>query len=129
MCIRDRDNIERAIKRGCGETSDGQNLEEIMIEAYGPGNSAIIVEAITENKNRTMAEIKQALFSHNAKLVGEGGVKWMFKREINQNNNCPEWIPKQTVEVTEKDKESCKKLFASLEEIDSVQEIYTNLRP
>lgn len=75
-----KDNIERAIKRGTGELF-GESLEEVVFEAYGPGNIAIIIEGITDNKNRTLGEIKQILNKNNGKLTGEGAVKWMFERK------------------------------------------------
>lgn len=74
------ENIERAIKRGTGEIA-GEKLEEVLFEAYGPGGIAIIVEGITDNKNRTLGEIKQILNQNGGKLVGEGAVKWMFERK------------------------------------------------
>lgn len=122
-----KENIERAIKRGTGEIAD-EKLEEIIFEAYGPGGAAIIIEGITDNKNRVLGEIKQILSGCNAKLVGEGGVKWMFERKINKESNVLEWIPKQEIEVSEKDKESCQELFEALDENDAVQEIYSNLK-
>jgi YebC/PmpR family DNA-binding regulatory protein len=74
-----KENIERAIKRASGE-AEGEKLEEVLFEAYGPGGIAIIIEGITDNKNRTLGEIKQILNQNNGKLVGEGSVKWMFER-------------------------------------------------
>jgi len=74
------ENIERAIKRASGEIP-GEKLEEVLFEAYGPGGIAIIIEGITDNKNRTLGEIKQILNQNNGKLVGEGSVKWMFERK------------------------------------------------
>ena len=53
-----KENIEKAIKRGSGEIKEGEKLEEIMCEAYAPGGSALLIQAITNNKNRTIAEIK-----------------------------------------------------------------------
>jgi len=75
-----KDNIERAIKRGSGEI-EGENLEEVSFEALGPEGIALIIEGITDNKNRTLQEIKQILNQHNGKLAGEGSVKWMFERK------------------------------------------------
>lgn len=74
------ENIERAIKRGTGELA-GAKLESVIFEAYGPGGIAIIIEGITDNKNRTLGEIKQVLNQNNGKLVGEGAVRWMFERK------------------------------------------------
>ena len=74
------DNIERAVKRGTGEL-EGGTLESVLFEGYGPGGVAIIVEGITDNKNRTFNEIRQILTQNGGKFVGEGGVKWMFDRK------------------------------------------------
>lgn len=74
------DNIDRAVKRGTGEIEDVV-LEEILLEAYGPGGVAIMIEGITDNKNRTFGEIKQVLNQKGGKLVGEGAIKWMFDRK------------------------------------------------
>lgn len=74
------ENIERAIKRGSGELA-GQKLESVLFEAYGPGGIAIIIEGITDNKNRTLGEIKQILQEQGGKLASEGSVKWMFERK------------------------------------------------
>ena len=73
-----KDNIERAIKKGTGEL-EGEKLEEIVYEAYGPGGIAIIIEGITDNKNRTLSEIKQTLNQYQGKLADSGSVKWMFE--------------------------------------------------
>jgi YebC/PmpR family DNA-binding regulatory protein len=73
-------NIERAIKRGSGETKEGK-LEEVNYEAFGPGGIAVIIEAITDNKNRTLAEIKHVLQKYNGKLAESGSVKWLFERK------------------------------------------------
>lgn len=75
-----KDNVERAIKRGTGELT-GETLEEVIFEGFGPGGIAIIVEGITDNKNRTLSEIKQILNQNNGKLAGEGAVQWLFERK------------------------------------------------
>lgn len=121
-----KENIERAIKKGTGELK-GEILESITFEAYGPGGIAIIIEGITDNKNRALGEIKQILNQNGGKLVGEGAVKWMFERKIKEPGSL-EWVPKQEIEVGEKTKEACQKLFEALDENDAVQEIYSNLK-
>jgi len=73
-------NVERAIKRGAGETGEVV-LEEMVFEAYGPGNIAIIIEGITDNSNRSVAEVKQILGKNNGKLAAEGSVRWLFERK------------------------------------------------
>ena len=121
-----KDNIERAVLRGSGKL-EGENLEEVLFEAYGPGGVAIIIEGITDNKNRALGEIKQALSQAGGKLVGSGGVKWMFERKIREPGSL-EWAPKQEIEVDEKTRADCEKLFDALDELDSVQEIYSNIK-
>ena len=75
-----KENIDRAIKRGTGGL-EGEKLEEVVFEAFGPAGIAIIIEGITDNKNRSLAEIKQILTQNNGKLAGEGSVKWLFERK------------------------------------------------
>ena len=75
-----KDNIERAIKKGTGELA-GDNLEEITLEAYGPEKTAIILEGITDNRNRTLSEVKIILNQYNGKLANEGSVKWLFDKK------------------------------------------------
>ena len=76
-----QENIKTAIKRGTGELEGGAQLEEVIYEAYGPGGIALIIEGITDNKNRALGEVKQALNQSGGKLIGEGAVKWMFERK------------------------------------------------
>lgn len=73
-------NIERAIKRGTGEIEAG-NLEELLLEAYGPGGKAILISAITDNKNRALAEIKHILNEYGGKFASSGSVRWMFEEK------------------------------------------------
>jgi len=178
-----KENIERAIKKGTGELF-GEKLEQFVFEAYGPGKTAIIIEGITDNKNRSLSEIKQILNQHNGKLAGAGSVKWLFGRkgtitvdneqgtinkegleliaieagaediywhedllfiytkpeelekvkrnleekEIKIESSSLDWVAKKTIEIEEKEKESCQKLFEALDENDAVQDIYSNLK-
>jgi YebC/PmpR family DNA-binding regulatory protein len=74
------DNIKKAIMRGSGELDGGQ-IEEVMFEGYGPGGAAILVNVATDNRNRTVSEIRHA-FSKNGGNMGEqGSVAWMFERK------------------------------------------------
>jgi YebC/PmpR family DNA-binding regulatory protein len=73
-------NIERAVKRGTGELP-GVNYEEITYEGYGPGGVAIYMEVLTDNKNRTVAEIRHLLSKHNGALGESGSVAWMFSKK------------------------------------------------
>jgi YebC/PmpR family DNA-binding regulatory protein len=71
------ENIERATKRGTGEL-EGQALEEVMYEAYGPNGVAILIEVVTDNRNRTTGAIRHILDRHNGSLGGQGSVEWQF---------------------------------------------------
>src|SRR5579884_4088906 len=74
------DNIKKAIMRGTGELEGGQ-IEEVMFEGYGPGGAAVLVSVATDNRNRTVSEIRH-LFSKNGGNLGEqGSVAWMFERK------------------------------------------------
>ncbi len=73
------ENIERAIKRGTGQLNDGQALEEVVYEGYGPNGVAILIEAVTDNRNRTTSEIKHILSRHNGSLGTQGSVAWQFQ--------------------------------------------------
>jgi len=75
------DNIERAIKKGTGESTEGNQLEELVYEAYGPGGVALIIEAVTDNKNRTLPEVKTILSDNGGRLGETGSVQWMFKKQ------------------------------------------------
>jgi YebC/PmpR family DNA-binding regulatory protein len=74
------DNIERAIKKGTGELA-GETYQEIMYEGYGPGGAAIIIEATTDNPNRTVAEIRHAFSRNGGNLGATNSVAWMFDRK------------------------------------------------
>ena len=75
------DNIERAIKRGTGEGNDSANFDEIVYEGYGPAGVAVIVEAATDNKNRTAAEIRSIFTKNNGNLATSGSVSYMFHKK------------------------------------------------
>jgi len=74
------DNIKRAIQRGTGELP-GVSYEEINYEGYGPGGAAIIVETLTDNKNRTVGEIRHVLAKYGGNLAAENSVAWMFDKK------------------------------------------------
>jgi YebC/PmpR family DNA-binding regulatory protein len=74
-----KENIERAIKRGTGEL-EGVTYEEIVYEGYGPGGVAVMVECVTDNKNRTVSDIRKVFSKHGGKLGESGSVSWMFDK-------------------------------------------------
>lgn len=176
------ENIERAIKRATGSLM-AEKLEEVSFEVLGPEGIAVIIEGITDNKNRTLNEIRQVVNKFNGKLVSEGGVKWMFERkgcitlDLKSQGNLTredlelkaievgaedifwqddelniytkiedlekvkekllqmgikiesatlDWVPKERIEVSNKEK--ILDFFQSLDDLDSVQEIYSNAK-
>ena len=73
-------NIERAIKKGTGEL-EGINYEEVTYEGYGPGGSALLMEIVTDNRNRTVADVRHILTKHGGNLGENGCVAWMFEKK------------------------------------------------
>ena len=176
------ENVERAIKKALG--GEGGKLEEMLIEAYGPGGIALLISAITDNRNRTLGEIKQILQRGQGKMVEGGAVRWLFelkgvgvvepdenqslrpkeelellaieagaediywddtilniytdsanlaslKEKLGAKNlriaTSLDWVPKERVEATPKDRQTIDQLFESLDEQNDVQDIYSNL--
>ncbi|PIR91353.1 YebC/PmpR family DNA-binding transcriptional regulator [bacterium (Candidatus Gribaldobacteria) CG_4_8_14_3_um_filter_42_11] len=185
-----KENIERAIKKGSGDI-EGEQLEEVFYEAMGPNNTALVLDGITDNKNRALGEVRQILQKHNFKLADEGSVKWQFEQKgiliINSKspnpsdqekeemelavieagaedikwfkeettecleiNTKPEnleqvkknleaqgikaessslgWIAKEEIDLPTNDREKLDKLFNDLDDSETVQNIYSNLK-
>jgi YebC/PmpR family DNA-binding regulatory protein len=121
------DNIKRAIQKGTGELEGGQ-LEEIMYEGYAPGGVAMLVEVVTDNRNRTVSEIRH-LFSKNGGNMGESGsVAWMFSKKgyiaIEKSKADEETLMTLAIEAGADDfqsDESMYEIYTSLENFESVQ--------
>ena len=75
-----KDNIDRAIKKGTGELP-GVSYEEVMYEGYAPGGVAVLVEALTDNKNRTTAEVRNIFSKHGGNMAGAGSTAWIFHKK------------------------------------------------
>ena len=75
-----KDNIERAIARGSGADSDAHAFETVVYEGYGPNGVAVIVEALTDNRNRTASDVRHAFDKHDGNLGTSGAVAWLFER-------------------------------------------------
>ena len=114
------DNIERAIKKGTG--GEGGEMEQITYEAYGPGGCALIIEALTENRNKAAQEIKHILTKNGFELAVPGSATWTFEKNIGSS----EWLPKNTMQISEEDGAKLEILINELEENDEVQEVFTN---
>ncbi|MDO8676297.1 MAG: YebC/PmpR family DNA-binding transcriptional regulator [Candidatus Azambacteria bacterium] len=114
-----KENVERAIKRGTGEIT-GIQIEEVTYGAFGPGGIAILITAITDNKNRTLGEIKKILSEHNAKFTEVSSLQWMFRRE------GADWVPNAPVKIEDENvKKELAALYDGLDEQADVSEIYS----
>ena len=111
-----KDNIERALK----STGQGDDLEAITYEAYGPGGVAIIIETLTDSRNRTAAEVKHIFTKRGMEIANPGSATWAFTKE------GMDWVPNQTTEISEADGNKLSDLIEALEEQDDVQDVYTN---
>lgn len=76
-----KDNIERAIKRGTGELNEGGQLEEVMYEGYGPGGTALLVQVLTDNRNRAASEVRHIFTRGGGNLAQTNAVAWMFEKK------------------------------------------------
>lgn len=116
-----QENIERAIKRGAGQI-EGTTLESLLLEGFGPKGIALLVEGVTDNKNRTLSEVRHLLENFGGKLAGRG-VLWMFERKgvITIDTKSQEKnLPREEIEILA--------IGAGAEDIkvkDNVLEIYT----
>ncbi|MCA1928153.1 MAG: YebC/PmpR family DNA-binding transcriptional regulator [Calditerrivibrio sp.] len=174
-----KDNVDRAIKKGLGEGNES-NYEDVIYEGYGPGGVAILVQALTDNKNRTVAEVRSTFTKRGGSMGEAGCVAWMFdkkgviniqkdktdedtlmmiaidagaedvvadeegfevitdpanyeavKKAIESNNIQIEYAeitmkPKNTIELSGEDAEKTVTLLEMLEDLDDVQEVYSN---
>ncbi len=112
------DKIERAISKASGE---GAEMEQVVYEAYGPGGTALVIEGYTDNKNRTVQEIKHLLVLHGGTFANSGAAMWAFAK--NAEGKLEATMP---VEVNEEDGTKLGELVDALEEQDDVNEVYTN---
>lgn len=111
------ENIERAIKKA---TDSSTVMEAITYEAYGPGGCAMVIEVLTDNRNKAAQEIKFILSKNGFALAGIGSATWAFAKE------GLSWKPTTTVPLEEADLELLTKLVEELEDNDEVQEVFTN---
>jgi YebC/PmpR family DNA-binding regulatory protein len=115
------DNIDRAIKKGMGQDGSAR-LEEAVYEGYGPGGSAFYIEAVTDNKNRTVQSIKTIFSRHEGNLGGQGSVAWQFSK-----NKDDEFESSQPLELDDETLAKAESLYNALEDDDDVTAVYTNI--
>lgn len=180
-----KDNIEKAIKRGTGELA-GEAIEEVLYEGYGPGGVALLVHCTTDNRNRTVAEVKHAFSKYGGSLGTAGSVQWQFvessvlllsteKRNavsdwealelalidagaddvliydeyveirgakehfqnlletlgrtgIEPDDSGLQWVPKDTITMSEEEVKKFDVLVENLEELDDVNEVFSDIK-
>ena len=116
-----KENIERAIAKGASR--DSGNLEQITYEAYGPAGVAIIIDALTDNKNRTTPEIKHIFSKMGFEVAAPGAASWAFTKVGNA------YTPNEPLtEISGSDEEKLTTLLEALDEHEDVQQIFTNAR-
>lgn len=112
-------NIEKAV--ATGKDIKSADMELVVFEAYGPGGSAIIIEGLTDNNNRTSSEIKHIFTKRDLQLAVPGSAIWAFEK-INDG-----WRAKTQNKISDKDTEKLKELVEELENHDDAQGVYTNV--
>jgi len=113
-----KDTIERAVAKGI--SADASALEQITYETYGPGGAAIIIETVTDSRNRTAQEIKHLLSKNGLALAAPGSASWAFEKTADG------WSPKTTVPLSEADNEALLKILEEIDNHDDVENVYTN---
>jgi YebC/PmpR family DNA-binding regulatory protein len=113
------ENIERALKKG-GDKNAAE-MESILYEAYGPGGVAIMIEVLTDNRNKAAAEVKHILAESGSALAAPGSASWAFEK------TAEGFMPKMLTPLSPEDNEKLDLLIEALEDNDEVQDLYTNV--
>lgn len=113
-----KDNIERAVAKGTA--ADAAVVESITYETYGPGGVAIIIDTLTDSRNRTAQEIKHLLSEQGLSLASPGSAAWAFEK------TAEGYAPKTTIDLSEADLEHLANIVERIETHDDVEEVYTN---
>ncbi len=112
------ENIDRAVKKGGG--SESVLMEAITYESYGPGGCALVIDALTTNRNKAAQEVKFILSKHGLSLAAPGSATWAFERKN------MEWVPTMTVPLSPDDEKILEAVIEELEDNEEVQDVYTN---
>ncbi len=121
-----KDAIERAVAKAT--TTEAGALEQITYETYGPGGAAIIIEALTDSKNRTSAEIKHLLSKNELALATPGSAMWAFDpiRDASRSNGAGKYEPKILIKLSPEDNAKLMKVLEEIDAYDDVEDVYTN---
>jgi YebC/PmpR family DNA-binding regulatory protein len=112
------DTIERAIKKATVDNSAA--MENVVYESYGPGGIAILIEALTDNRNKAAQEVKAILSRHGSELASQGSAAWAFTKTHEG------WVANTTMPLEDEDINKLTALVEDLEENDEVQNVFTN---
>jgi YebC/PmpR family DNA-binding regulatory protein len=112
-----KENIQKAIQKGVGAGS-GENFEEVVYEGFGPGGIGFMVYALTDNRNRAVAEVKNIFSRHGGSLGHPGSTSYMFNPDTKE--------PIYSIQVPEEQLEKIVSIEEMLEDLDDVQEVYSN---
>src|SRR5262249_42099085 len=113
-----KDTIERAISKGT--SADSSTLEAITYETYGPGGAAILISALTDNRNRTAQEVKHLLTKNGLELAAQGSAAWAFTK------TAEGYEPKTTVPLSEEDDAKLMQIMEAIDAHDDVEDVFTN---
>jgi len=113
-----KENIERAVAKGIG--GGAGELEHITYELYGPGGVAMLIDTLTDNRNRTVSELKHLISKLGYQLAEPGAASWAFEKK------GADWEPTTTTPLEDGDVEKLSGLVDAIEEHDDVQQVYTN---
>ncbi|MBI5003806.1 YebC/PmpR family DNA-binding transcriptional regulator [Candidatus Kaiserbacteria bacterium] len=114
-----KDKIMAAVAKGV--STDSGTLESVVYESYGPGGAAIIISALTDNRNRTAQDVKHILTKNGLALAGLGSAAWAFARLPDGTYDAQTTVP-----LSETDNEALMKIMDELDNHDDVEEVYTN---
>ena len=117
-----KDSIDRAVAKGASK--DAGDLIQVVYEWYGPGGTAIIIDALTDNTNRTTQEMKHLITKNGFELGAQGSAAWAFTK-----SPAGAYAPNEPLmDLSESDEESLGKIFDQIDENDDIQRVYTNAR-
>jgi len=112
-----KDNIDRAVAKGSG--AGGEAIEEVMYEGYGPGGVAMLIQVVTDNTNRSAAEVRHAFSKSGLEMGTPGSAAWAFLKKADQ------FVPTTPMELDDATGEKLAEFIEKLEELDDVTNVYT----
>lgn len=113
-----KDTIERAVAKGA--SADAAAMESILYETYGPGGCAILIDTLTDSRNRTAQEIKHLLTKQGLEMAAPGSALWAFEKTADG------YEPKTTIPLSEEDSDRLMQILEAIDAYEDVEEVYTN---